>query len=207
MTRPEPSSRPPCNAVQADGWSREFAASLRVLLLWSNPLVNSHGIHKGFKHGKANAHTRTGVCTRAGSFTTGASVEATNLTAADVLDRRALAARWRVSTRSIARLEASGAGPRAFRVGRLVRWTLDEVRRFQARAATKRRSYPSWRRAGRTQEHIRCDRCLRPDAWQSLKRDAPCCGSQMTRSSSVAGIGPLGAWTPQAQTGCTSGCT
>jgi alkylhydroperoxidase/carboxymuconolactone decarboxylase family protein YurZ/predicted DNA-binding transcriptional regulator AlpA len=57
-------------------------------------------------------------------------------------NRRALAARWGVSTRSIARLEASGAGPRAFRVGRLVRWTLDEVRRFEARAAAKRRSYP-----------------------------------------------------------------
>ncbi len=69
-----------------------------------------------------------------------AELAAANLTAADVLDRRALAARWGVSTRSIARLEASGAGPRAFRVGRLVRWTLDEVRRFEARAAARRRS-------------------------------------------------------------------
>jgi predicted DNA-binding transcriptional regulator AlpA len=72
-----------------------------------------------------------------------AHLAAANLTAADVLDRRTLAARWGVSTRSIARLEASGAGPRAFRVGRLVRWTLDEVRRFEARAAAKRRSFPS----------------------------------------------------------------
>lgn len=50
-----------------------------------------------------------------------------------VLDRRALAARWGVSIRSIARLEASGTGPRPFRVGRLVRWTLEEVRRFEAK--------------------------------------------------------------------------
>src|SRR5450755_682929 len=71
-----------------------------------------------------------------------AQLASANLTAADVLDRRALAARWGVSTRSIARLEASGAGPRAFRVGRLVRWRLDEVRRFEARA-TKPRSFPS----------------------------------------------------------------
>jgi predicted DNA-binding transcriptional regulator AlpA len=66
-----------------------------------------------------------------------------NPTTADVLDRRALAARWGVSTRSIARLEASGAGPRAFRVGRLVRWSLDEVRRFETVVAAKRRSIPS----------------------------------------------------------------
>jgi predicted DNA-binding transcriptional regulator AlpA len=72
-----------------------------------------------------------------------AHLAALNLTAADVLDRRALAARWGVSIRSIARLEASGAGPRAFRVGRLVRWTLDEVRRFEARAAASRGSFPS----------------------------------------------------------------
>jgi predicted DNA-binding transcriptional regulator AlpA len=69
-----------------------------------------------------------------------AYLAAATLTGADVLDRRGLAARWGVSTRSIARLEASGAGPRAFRIGRLVRWTLDEVRRFEARTAAKRRS-------------------------------------------------------------------
>jgi predicted DNA-binding transcriptional regulator AlpA len=90
------------------------------------------------------AHRRTGVCARAGAFTAEeANLAAAILTAADVLDRRALAARWGVSTRSIARLEASGAAPRAFRVERLVRWTLDEVRRFEARAVAKRRSYPS----------------------------------------------------------------
>jgi hypothetical protein len=73
----------------------------------------------------------------------GAYFAPATLTASDVLDRRALAARWGVSIRSIARLEASGGGPRAFRVGRLVRWTLDEVRRFEAKAALKRRLYPS----------------------------------------------------------------
>jgi predicted DNA-binding transcriptional regulator AlpA len=72
-----------------------------------------------------------------------ASADASEPSRTDVLDRRALAARWGVSTRSIARLEASGAGPRAFRVGRLVRWTLDEVRRFEARASAKRRSSAS----------------------------------------------------------------
>ena len=55
-----------------------------------------------------------------------------------VLDRRGLAARWGVSSRSIARLEASGTGPRAFRIGRLVRWTLDEVRRFESKVSARR---------------------------------------------------------------------
>jgi excisionase family DNA binding protein len=48
-----------------------------------------------------------------------------------VLDKEALAARLRVSVRSVLRLLASGRGPRVMRIGRLVRFRLAEVERWE----------------------------------------------------------------------------
>lgn len=43
----------------------------------------------------------------------------------------ALAQRWQLSTRTLERLRKSGKGPRFFRVGRAVRYCLDDIAAFE----------------------------------------------------------------------------